>query len=522
MQKLTDNNVLKSGPILLLIMLITSCGINVEHKQLLYAESLLETSPATADSILKSMPIPTRQRDRAWYAVLKTQADYKSRERITSDSLILTATEYYNIRRKNYRAAMAWYSQGCVYRELYNSLSAIQSFLKAKELFPDTLIRYYALTEQCLGDMFEREDMLNNALRMYENTIDNAKRLNDSSMVAYSELKKGLIHVKRMEFNIAESILNRLSESPYLSAYNRRELYLNLSKIATYHKHDYYGSIKYTDHCIKSRSHHSSGFNLRGINFMQLGILDSAETCFFRSLEGQCDIYTLYSNYSNLSVLYQLKNKPDSSLHFSSLSDHYLESMYMNRSEEEISSLIVSNIHEVNKNESYRIKLLFAASSIIAIVIIISLIILSIIQKDRNRKKYYIDRNDELFKQVPVSSDDDLLVVLDSCNEVFNKSVGSRLKNNLLNCRKGNSNDSDVIKHDIRNCFNPVLSKLMMSEYKLTNSELENLVCCYWELDIKDTTLLLNKSYSNISSVRSRLKKKIPKSIYESVKGFIK
>ena len=42
LQKLTDNNVLKSGPILLLIMLITSCGINVEHKQLLYAESLLE------------------------------------------------------------------------------------------------------------------------------------------------------------------------------------------------------------------------------------------------------------------------------------------------------------------------------------------------------------------------------------------------------------------------------------------------------------------------------------------------
>ena len=82
-----------SGLFILTALLFTSftgSGADLSH-----AETLLETKPAAADSILTNMPMPTRQRDRAWYAVLKTQADYKQYKPITSDSLILTATDYY-------------------------------------------------------------------------------------------------------------------------------------------------------------------------------------------------------------------------------------------------------------------------------------------------------------------------------------------------------------------------------------------------------------------------------------------
>jgi len=107
----------------------------------------METDPKEADSILVSMTEPTSRRDRAWYVVLKSLADCKNDRIITSDSLIRTATDYYGSLHKNFRAAVAWYTHGCVYTHLGNDHSAIYAFLKAKDLFPDTLVHYYALTE---------------------------------------------------------------------------------------------------------------------------------------------------------------------------------------------------------------------------------------------------------------------------------------------------------------------------------------------------------------------------------------
>ena len=134
-----------SGLSILALFIMNAC--TGTRSRLHQVESLLETEPVVSDSILASMPEPQSHRDRAWYAVLKTQTDYKLYKPITSDSLILTATSYYGTHNKNYRTAMAWYSQGCVYSELNNDFAAIDAFLKAKDLFPDTLIRYYALTE---------------------------------------------------------------------------------------------------------------------------------------------------------------------------------------------------------------------------------------------------------------------------------------------------------------------------------------------------------------------------------------
>ena len=79
---------LLSGLFILTALLFTSCtgsGADLSH-----AETLLETNPAAADSILTNMPMPTRHRDRAWYAVLKTQADYKQQELPLRYGMVLT------------------------------------------------------------------------------------------------------------------------------------------------------------------------------------------------------------------------------------------------------------------------------------------------------------------------------------------------------------------------------------------------------------------------------------------------
>lgn len=163
----------------LIATILISCG---NSRILREAETLLETNPAAADSILASMPAPKSRRDRAWYAVLKTQADYKQYKPLTTDSLILTATDYYGTRirgsrNRRYHSALAWYSQGCVYTELNNDLAAIDAYLKAEGLFPDTLVRYYALTENKLGVLLINRMMLDEAKQQFKCCQINAKRL---------------------------------------------------------------------------------------------------------------------------------------------------------------------------------------------------------------------------------------------------------------------------------------------------------------------------------------------------------
>ena len=169
-RKITRLPVLTVAIILLQILIISSC-VNRERRQLDAVELMLESNPAKADSMLCEMSIPTGKKDRAWYAVLKTQADYKQYKPISSDSLILTATEYYGTRHKSNHAAIAWYTQGCVYNDLNNDLAAIDAYLKAKDLFSDTINRYYALTEQRLGKIYLAKRMFDESLSSFPDFI---------------------------------------------------------------------------------------------------------------------------------------------------------------------------------------------------------------------------------------------------------------------------------------------------------------------------------------------------------------
>ena len=91
-------------------------------------------------------------KDVADWAWLKVQTDYKCDVPLTTDSLARIATDYYGTpRRPDYHAAMAWYTLGCAYGDMNDDVNATNAFLNAKSLFPDTLIRYYALTETNLG-----------------------------------------------------------------------------------------------------------------------------------------------------------------------------------------------------------------------------------------------------------------------------------------------------------------------------------------------------------------------------------
>ncbi len=498
---------------LVLMSIITLYSCESHKGPLFEAEQLLETNPAAADSILTSMPAPQTNRNRAWYAVLKTQADYKQYKPITSDSLILTATTYYGIHRKKYRSAMAWYSQGCVYNELNDDASAIESFLKAQDLFPDTLIRYYALTQQKIGDVLLKRDMLKEASGMFKRSKVVSELLNDSNLTIYSDYKQSLIYLYNKDYETAGVLFQELIESPYLSSFNRLNLYLGLSQIATFYEKDYNKSNSLTDYLIFSNSHRAAGFNQRGINYLYLNKLDSTIICFKKSMSNHTDIYTDYSNYSFLAESYLRLNEPDSSLHYFSQCDKAVDSIATLLNHEEISTILLSHTNERNRAAILRMRYKFFLCISMASIIVLFVCILSFIQRDRKRKQYYIEQHDSLLASVSIGSDDTLEDIFNLCRINFEKSIGYNILNKSLSERKISPSDSAVIKHDIKTCFKGLYQALLDKEYVLSKGEFECLICFLLNYDNKDTSLILDKGYSTVSSVKTRIKNKIPQEL---------
>ena len=152
----------------LLATLCMGCGGHGHMRQLERLEAQLDSVPHHVSLVLDSIPLASLgDEERALYAILRTQADYKCYVPLTTDTLIRYATDYYNTNRKSYRAAMAWYSLGCVYTELKNDAAAVDAYLRAQSLFPDTMVRYYRLCYQNLGNHYLNRKMTNEALAAY-------------------------------------------------------------------------------------------------------------------------------------------------------------------------------------------------------------------------------------------------------------------------------------------------------------------------------------------------------------------
>lgn len=117
------------------ILLCISCDSGRNEVILSRSESLLETDPDSALSVLSSILYPEELSEKAYnrYALLKIQAEYKSYQDITSDSTILSVRDYYLEKKDYHNTALSSYYCGCYYKECGNKENAMRYFLEANE-----------------------------------------------------------------------------------------------------------------------------------------------------------------------------------------------------------------------------------------------------------------------------------------------------------------------------------------------------------------------------------------------------
>ncbi len=263
---------------ILLTTLCMGCGGHGHMRQLEQLEAQLDTAPEVVRLALDSIPFATLDGEaRALYAILRTQADYKCYVPLTTDTLIRHATGYYNRNRKSYRTAMAWYSLGCVYTELEHDAAAVDAYLQAQSLFPDTTVLYYQLCYQNLGRHYLRRNMPDEALEAYtayHNVAGVYAHLYADIGLAQAYIHKKqpkqaraildelLLHRDEMDTLSIETILFDLGKIEYefYKDYDKADVYFD-QLIALYGSNEVDGSFWFKGDIAESRGHYDTAMH---------------------------------------------------------------------------------------------------------------------------------------------------------------------------------------------------------------------------------------------------------------------
>ncbi len=208
---------------LLIIMAMTCCTSTPPDVEaaLSHARDIMNAAPDSALRILDSIPpqsiARSRKADRATMALLTTMARHKCYIDETSDSLIVTAVDYYaDHSPKSHDMMLAHYYHGVILSNARNYAPAIISLMKAEKLaeaLEDYL--YLGRSRFAIGDIYravysfnEEERYARLALEAFEKSEDtlsvtfakerlivglsNAKHYTESNLLAHKLLEKSI------------------------------------------------------------------------------------------------------------------------------------------------------------------------------------------------------------------------------------------------------------------------------------------------------------------------------------------
>ena len=378
--------------LLLLAALCMGCGGRVAMRQLERLETLVDSVPEQVRESLDSIPAASlRGEARALYAILRTQADYKCYEPLTSDSLIRYATDYYRKSRKSYRAAMAWYSLGCVYTELQDDAAAVEAYLQAQSLFPDTTVRYYRLCYQNLGQHYLRKDMTDEALAAYMAYHNIAEECD--CLYADIGLARAYIHKRQPEpaCEILEKLLLYRDEMDTLSL---KTVLFELGKIEYTFSKDYDKADAYFDQLIAlyGADNINGTYWFKGSIAESRGQYDAAKHYYEKAMQGDDEVYLQYNCSRSLMYL-TLDSAVQPELygyinHFEQMGDS------INRIERRTE---IDDIHTAHAMELHQRELAQRHQRFVFIfVCLLAAIIIGVLLVERRRKRHYLRLQQEL------------------------------------------------------------------------------------------------------------------------------
>lgn len=383
------------GSIFMSVSLSSCSSPSVKNPLLLCADSLMETCPDSALSILESITCPQKmpRADRALYALLLTQARHKNYIALEDDSLIKTAVDYYGDKKKSLRAAKAHYYWGATYSEMGYTSFAVEEYLTAIRLMP-VRDEFLAMIYDNLAECYERDELFDIAIGAYRQ--------------AYQILRGGSQQIYPLR-GIARMCLLQNKKDSALVYYQQAldcalveqdssligALYNDLA-MAYSEKKDYIQADKYVSKAIMIQGQDAVNVCLSKAQIMlNLNKLDSASYFYSKNVD-QLDIYGKAVYYDGM---YQIAKKRGEWKTATENIDAYkilYDSIQFITDNEELNRLMDKHQLEEHKRLLSEHTKMLIFSLITAFFLLMIICVFCFMWNDRKRKKRFIALQREL------------------------------------------------------------------------------------------------------------------------------
>lgn len=488
------------GSIFMSVSLSSCSSPSVKNPLLLCADSLMETYPDSALSILESITYPQKmpRADRALYALLLTQARHKNYIALEDDSLIKTAVDYYGDKKKSLRAAKAHYYWGATYREMGYTSFAVEEYLTAIRLMP-VRDEFLAMIYDNLAECYAKDGLNNVAMEAYR--------------AAYQILKGERAQVYPLR-GIAGVFFSQSEKDSALCYYQQAldcALTMQNSSMigAIYHdfamvyneEKDYIRADQYISKAILAmgQDEATNAYLLKAEIMLNLNKLDSASYFFNKNMD-YLDINGRAVCYDGMYQVAKRKGQWEAAMKNMDAYKVLYDSIQVMADNEELNRLMDKHQLEEHKRLlSERTKTLVFS----LVTVFFSLMVICIfwfMWNDRRRKKYYIDLQHE-FKTT-------------NCYDQLEALEGATPKQ-LLAMRSLRKE----IRSDISNAFVDVMMNLKERCPALTGDDIFfcvlSLLCCSKTVVME----LMDATSDALKTRKNRIKNKMDAQIFERVFG---
>ena len=532
-------------PLLVLLLMmagsITSCRDAGVCDALQRAEALMETDPHAARAVLDSIdppPAPPVREGRlsplrgsgkgvlALYALLRTQADYKCRVRLTSDSLPLIATNYYGTKRKTQRAALAQYYLGCTYSDMGRDLDAIDALLRATTLFPDTTNKYFANSLFELGILYSNHNMCDDAISVFSRYRPLSVCESDSTNIGYADYYLGRANLFIGNYFIADSLFQQVIHNTHCSETNQKDTYFQLAKLYFYERKDIIKATEYINtylNFFKEERGRGAAILLKAEILSESNNPALASTFYHKAIENSTDIYARCTAYKGLADASSYLEQPDTARYYLNKYTSLLDTIYSRSKQKEIAEIKDLHIVELHDQQLKARHSRFLLWGGLFFVVAFSAFAITLLLNDRKRKRHNLQLQEEL-RQANVAllqaqneeqpADMDALYrnKLAACQNLFRSTPSARLL--LTAPEKLTSEQRQALMDDLTRSFVDIMMDIKNAAHAVNDQEL--LYCILTSLQSPTTYIaaLLNTTDSTLRTRKSRLKEKMPESLF--------
>lgn len=383
------------GSIFMSVSLSSCSSPSVKNQLLLCADSLMETYPDSALSILESITYPQKmpRADRALYALLLTQARHKNYIALEDDSLIKTAVDYYGDKKKSLRAAKAHYYWGAIYSEKGYASFAVEEYLTAIRLMP-VRNEFLAMIYDNLAECYAEDRLYNVAIENYRAAYQILKGKDEQTYPM-----RGIARVFLLQ-NEKDSALYYYQQALDCALADQDSsligaLYHDLAMVYS-EKKDYIQADKFVSKAILLQGQDAINTCLSKAQIMlNLNKLDSASYFFSKNMD-ELDIYGKAVCYDGMYQIAKRKGEWKTATENMDAYKILYDSMQIMTDNEELNRLMDKHQLEEHKRllSEHTRTLIFSLITAFSSLMIIC--VFCFMWNDRKRKKHYIALQHEL------------------------------------------------------------------------------------------------------------------------------